>query len=213
MNEKTFCNQFRVSGLFVCCRRFNFWWRWGESNSCPKTSPQGFLRVQLVFWHSLVTTPNNRLSNLVAFYVWQLKGVGCSQEPLVDAQPIAVVLNRGASCIKQLKQLYCCCLFLSLKLLKWCPTTTRLPRFVIPVETFTSPYGQCRWHCGEMFAVQTWNSSCDEWNFAYAKWDFYLVDKITVCLHPWALIAFSSVRCQRPLAIFVGYWYRHRFRW
>ena len=27
-----------------------FWWRWGESNPCPKTSWYNFLRVQSIYW-------------------------------------------------------------------------------------------------------------------------------------------------------------------
>jgi len=42
--------------------------------------------------------------------------------------------------LRLLKQLFCCQLILKLRILWRFRTAARLPRFEIPVETFTSPY-------------------------------------------------------------------------
>jgi len=42
------------------------WWRRRESNSCPKPYSQELLRVQFMFYISLIITPMNRLYNSVA---------------------------------------------------------------------------------------------------------------------------------------------------
>ncbi len=42
------------------------WWRRGESNPCPKTHPHDLLRVQMLFFASLMRTPNIRLAHSVS---------------------------------------------------------------------------------------------------------------------------------------------------
>ena len=45
-----------------------WWWRRGESNPCPKTELQDFLRAQDAFWISLAPAPANGLWGLVASF-------------------------------------------------------------------------------------------------------------------------------------------------
>ena len=115
-----------------------FWWRWRESNPRPKTVPQGFLRVQLLFWDSPHAAPNNRLCAAVAFCVWQLKGVGCSQEPLSTPCPVPRY-SRADELHQAAKATLLLSFVLKLRLFKRRLTATRLPSFAVPVETFTSP--------------------------------------------------------------------------
>ena len=42
------------------------WWRWGESNPCPKIHPHGFLRVKSFFCDSRYPAPDDRLGLSVA---------------------------------------------------------------------------------------------------------------------------------------------------
>ena len=57
--------------LTVICNSeiFNKWTR-GESNPCPKAYSPRFLPSQSVFFHSLCTTPTDRLSVSVASYFY-----------------------------------------------------------------------------------------------------------------------------------------------
>ena len=46
----------------------SLWWKWGESNSCPKTHPHNFLRGQSVIWISRRAARTDTLCRQVALF-------------------------------------------------------------------------------------------------------------------------------------------------
>lgn len=55
--------------------------------------------------------------------------------------------------LRLLKQLFCCQLILKLRILWRFRTAARLPRFEIPVETFTSPYSILKFYIENLYSV------------------------------------------------------------
>lgn len=122
------CNRDRVGG--------------DEGNRTPvrKNLAKGFSERSWCFKSPSVHRPST------GYALWQL--LSCDRvrsAPLFTftsnrrpTQPRYSVQERAA--LRLLKQLFCCQLILKLRILWRFRTAARLPRFEIPVETFTSPY-------------------------------------------------------------------------
>ncbi len=136
-------------GSYQSVRFILFWWRRGESNSCPKERPISFLRAQFVFGFALQRSTNRRLkaisSSFPPFSPEEQEKEVPSQS---DARHQAVRKPERTSSIKQLLiQTYRLQLLLFLAFFTML-ATTRLAYLSIfsPVETSTPPFLLTRCH-------------------------------------------------------------------